>query len=122
MTSEPFVRVVATPHFNRTFKRLRKKYRQIESDLRPLIHQLEQGATPGDQIQRVQFTVYKVRLPNSDSKRGKSGGYRVIYYLKTTNFIFLVDIYPKSERENVSEDELRHLIEAVEAEHSENDE
>lgn len=116
MTNERPVRVVATPHFNRTFKRLRKKYRQIEYDLRPLIHQLEQGDTPGDQIQRVHFTVFKVRLPNSDSKRGKSGGYRVIYYLKTTDFIFLVDIYPKSERTDISTDELRHLIETIEDE------
>lgn len=88
MTNEPSVRVVATPHFNRTFKRLRKKYPHIEADLHPLVHQLERGDTPGDQIQRVQFTVYKVRIPNSDARRGKRGGYRVIYYLQKADFIF----------------------------------
>jgi len=116
MTNEPSVRVVATPHFNRNFKRLRKKYRQIENDLRPLVAQLEHGETPGDQIQRVRFTVYKVRIASSDAQRGKSGGYRVIYYVQTKAFIFLVDIYPKSEREDISADELRRLIEEIEAE------
>lgn len=116
MTSEPPVRVVATPHFNRNFKRLRKKYRRIEVDLKPLVAQLEQGETPGNQIQGVKFTVYKVRIPSSDAQRGKSGGYRVIYYLKTADFIFLVDIYPKSERKDIRTGELRRLVEEVEAE------
>lgn len=53
---------------------------------------------------------------SSDRQRGKSSGYRVIYYLKTTSFIFLVEIYPKSEREDISAQELRLLVEAVEAE------
>jgi len=35
----------------------------------------------------------KVRLRNSDAQRGKSGGYRVIYYLKTKAKIILVTIY-----------------------------
>jgi mRNA-degrading endonuclease RelE of RelBE toxin-antitoxin system len=115
MTNEP-VRVVATPHFSHSFKRLRKKYRRIEHDLRSLLVQLEQGETPGDQVQGVRFTVYKARIANSDAQRGKSGGYRVIYYLKTAKFIFLVEIYPKSEREDIQSDEMRHLIEELEAE------
>ncbi|MCC6801623.1 MAG: type II toxin-antitoxin system RelE/ParE family toxin [Anaerolineae bacterium] len=118
MTNEPSVRVVATPHFNRSFKRLRKKYRRIEGDLKPFIAQLERGETPGDQIQRVKLTVYKARIPSTDAQRGKSGGYRVIYYLKMVDFIFLVDIYPKSERADISTGELHHLIEEVEAEFS----
>ena len=116
MTNEPSVRVVATPHINRNFKRLRKKYRQIEKDLRPLVDQLSQGETPGDQVQGAKFTVYKVRVPNSDAQRGKSGGYRVIYYVQTNTFIFLVDIYAKSEREDISADELKKLVEEIEAE------
>ncbi len=116
MRNERPVAVVATPHFNHHFKRLRKKYRRIENDLKSLIEQLKSGETPGDQIQRVRHTLYKVRVASSDSQRGKSGGYRVIYYLKTTTFLYLVEIYPKSEREDISADELRHLIEEIEAE------
>jgi mRNA-degrading endonuclease RelE of RelBE toxin-antitoxin system len=53
--------------------------------LKTLVNQLEQGETPGDQIQGTGHSVYKVRLPNTDAQRGKSGGYRVIYYLKTSS-------------------------------------
>lgn len=113
MTSSPSVRVVATPHFERQFKRLRKKYPHIQTDLAPLIEQLQQGATPGDQIQGTGFTVYKERLANTDAQRGKSGGYRVIYYLRTKDFVFLVEIYPKSEKEDISALELRQLIQEV---------
>ena len=114
MTNEPSVRVVVTPHFNRSFKRLRKKYRRLGDDLKPLIEQLESGETPGDQIQGVKLTVYKVRLSSSDAQRGKSGGYRVIYYVRTAVSIFLVEIYPKSERTDISADEIRRLIDDLE--------
>ncbi|MBE2269875.1 MAG: type II toxin-antitoxin system RelE/ParE family toxin [Anaerolinea sp.] len=116
MTTKPPVRVVATPHFARTFKRLRKKYRHIETDLKPLVEQLQQGETPGDQIQGTGYTVYKERLPSTDAQRGKSGGYRVIYYMKTQNFIYLIEIYPKSEREDISSAELSALLTEVQTE------
>lgn len=65
--------------FQKAIKRLRKKYPRIRDDVQPLINQLSLGETPGDQIQATGYTVYKVRLSNRDTKRGKSGGYRVIY-------------------------------------------
>ena len=41
---------------------------------------------------------------------GKSGGVRVIYYLRTAKGeILLVDIYPKNEKENLSKAELAKL-------------
>ena len=116
MTNEPSVRVVATPHFNRSFKQLRKKYRRIEADLKPLIARLESGETPGDPVQGVKSAVYKVRLPSSDAQRGKSGGYRVIYYVKTANFLFLVEIYAKSQRADIGMNELRRLVDEIESE------
>ncbi len=120
MTSKPSLTVLPTAHFRRVFKRLRKKYRHANDDLQELVKQLEQGETPGDQIQGVGSTIYKVRVANTDSQRGKSGGYRVIYYLRTMNLIYLVDIYVKSEREDISSDELRRLIQEVESEQQSN--
>lgn len=122
MTNEPAVRVVPTPHFEQQYKRLRKKYRHIGDDLKPLIERLERGETPGDQVQGTRFTVYKARIASTDAQRGKSGGYRVIYYLRTKDFIFLIEIYPKSERVDVSGAELRQIIEEVEAELGSDDE
>jgi mRNA-degrading endonuclease RelE of RelBE toxin-antitoxin system len=68
--------------FKRQLKRLSRKYRRIRSDVQPLIEQLEAGETPGEQIQGTGYTVYKAQLANTDAQRGKSGGYRAIYYLK----------------------------------------
>jgi mRNA-degrading endonuclease RelE of RelBE toxin-antitoxin system len=62
---------------------------------------LKNGETPGDRLQDIEnYIAYKVRLPNRDMQRGKSGGYRVIYYVRTADRIFLMRIYTKSEQEN----------------------
>lgn len=116
MTNESPVRVVPAPHFRRAFKKLRKKYPHIGDDIQPLLEQLEQSETPGDRIQGLNAVIYKVRVPNRDAQRGKSGGYRVIYYLHTETFIFLVEIYSKSEREDISIEELSEIVEALEIE------
>ncbi len=92
MNDQP-VRVIATGVFIRAAKRLRKKYPHLSHDLHPLTEQLQNGETPGDRLQNVEpFIVYKVRVPNTDAQRGKSGGYRVIYYCKRSELVFLVYI------------------------------
>jgi mRNA-degrading endonuclease RelE of RelBE toxin-antitoxin system len=47
----------------------------------------------GDQIPGVGYSVFKVRIKNSNNQKGKSGGYRFIYYLKTDTQILLITIY-----------------------------
>ena len=98
--SEP-IQVKFAPSFQKDIKRLGKKYPKIKTDLSPLIKQLENGETPGDAIQGVGYEVYKVRVRNSDVQRGKSGGYRVIYYVQTEDAVILLIIYTKSEIEDV---------------------
>jgi mRNA-degrading endonuclease RelE of RelBE toxin-antitoxin system len=70
-----------TPEFKRNLRQLAKKYRRIRADIQPVIDTLVQGALPGDQIPGVGVAVYKARIRNSDAQRGKSGGYRIIYYV-----------------------------------------
>jgi mRNA-degrading endonuclease RelE of RelBE toxin-antitoxin system len=70
----PSVEVRFTPEFKRNIRQLAKKYRRIKTDVQPLIDELGQGQTPGDQISGVQYEVFKVRVKNSDSGKGKSGG------------------------------------------------
>jgi mRNA-degrading endonuclease RelE of RelBE toxin-antitoxin system len=96
--------------FKRQLKRLSRKYRRIRSDVEPLITQLEAGETPGDQIQGTGYTVYKVRVKNSDAQRGKSGGYRVIYYLATQDSVLLVTIYSKTEQSDIDDAEVARII------------
>jgi mRNA-degrading endonuclease RelE of RelBE toxin-antitoxin system len=110
MTNKPSVRVVLSPQFLDAIKRLKKKYRRVRSDIQPLLDQLEQGETPGDRIKDVGFTVYKARVRNRDVSRGKSGGYRVIYYLRMSDMIVLLTIYSKAEKIDISGAEIRRII------------
>jgi mRNA-degrading endonuclease RelE of RelBE toxin-antitoxin system len=104
------MRVSITPYCLKVIKTLKKKYPHIVQDLNPLIEQLQNGTTPGDQVTGTGSIVYKVRVRNSDIGKGKSGGYRLIYYLRTQDHILLLQIYTKSERENITAQEVRALI------------
>jgi mRNA-degrading endonuclease RelE of RelBE toxin-antitoxin system len=91
------VQVLFGDEFQRRLKILKKRYRQIRLDLQPLIDQLKAGETPGDQIVGTGYTVFKVRVKNSDNRKGKSGGYRVIYQLSSSVCTILLLIYSKSD-------------------------
>lgn len=55
--------------------------------------------------------VVKVRITNSDTHSGKSNGYRLIYYaVKTDGTIYLLTIYYKKDKENISNKEIQELI------------
>lgn len=75
------VEVRFTSEFKRGLRRLAKRYRGIRHDVEPIIARLAAGETPGDRVQGTLYAVYKVRIANSDARRGTSGGYRVLYYL-----------------------------------------
>jgi mRNA-degrading endonuclease RelE of RelBE toxin-antitoxin system len=112
--------VIVLSYFVRLIKELRKKFPNVSRDVDPLIEELERGETPGDRIQGVSpYIVYKVRRPNRDARRGKSGGYRVIYYVKTSEKVYLLIIYSKAETEDITPDEIIRVIK--DAEIDEND-
>jgi mRNA-degrading endonuclease RelE of RelBE toxin-antitoxin system len=71
---------------------------------------LGQGQTPGDQIPGVQYEVFKVRVRNSDSGKGKSGGYRVIYQRTAAGAIVLITIYSKTEQGDIAPADIRQII------------
>jgi mRNA-degrading endonuclease RelE of RelBE toxin-antitoxin system len=104
------VKVEYSEAFKRQLKWLARRYRHIKQDLEPLINALIAGETPGDQLTGQGYTLYKARVQNSDSLRGKSGGYRVIYYLKTTTYCILVTIYSKSDQGDIEPDRLEQLL------------
>ena len=99
-----------TAEFKRNLRTLAKRYRTIRSDIEPVLNRLQAGEFVGDQIPRVGHALYKVRIRNSDAQRGKSGGYRMIYYLRTRTQIILVTLYSKSEQSDISADEVRRII------------
>jgi mRNA-degrading endonuclease RelE of RelBE toxin-antitoxin system len=101
-------KVLTIPPFDRQLKRLAKKYPSIKSDLAELGKQLTDNPALGKPIGQ---DCYKIRLAISSKGKGKSGGARVIthvYVAKTT--IYMLTIYDKSDKENISDKELNELL------------
>ncbi|MFM9265602.1 type II toxin-antitoxin system RelE/ParE family toxin [Tychonema sp. BBK16] len=110
MPEQPLIQVEAAPTFTKNLRNLAKKYRSIRNDIQPVIEQLEQGELPGDRISGTGYDVFKVRVINNDIQKGKSGGYRLIYYVKTENGIILLTVYTKSVQADIAADELTGII------------
>jgi mRNA-degrading endonuclease RelE of RelBE toxin-antitoxin system len=106
----PPITVDETKKFRKEVKKLLKRYNSARKDIEPLIKQLESGEIPGDRIAENKYPVYKVRVPNSDTRKGKSSGYRVIYYTITPESILLTTIYSKSDMGNISNKEVENII------------
>lgn len=98
-----------TGEFKRNIRQLAKKYRRIKTDLQELLDELVKGHKPGDQIKGVNEEVFKARVRNTDSAKGKSGGYRVIYQYKNEQII-LITIYSKSEQQDIESSEIQQII------------
>jgi mRNA-degrading endonuclease RelE of RelBE toxin-antitoxin system len=104
------IEVEATVKFQKKIKILEKKYRNIKDDVRPIVELLAIGELPGDRIADLNLEVYKVRVKNSNNHKGKSGGYRLIYYVKTIDRVILVTIYTKSEQSDIEKNEIEEII------------
>lgn len=100
-----------TPWFLRQVKRLSRKYPSITADIRALSHSLEEDPLQGTQLRRGCF---KIRMAISSKNKGKSGGSRVITCVRTEHdTLYLLDIYDKSERDSISDEELDALLENI---------
>ena len=100
--------VIPLDSFKSDFKKLAKKYKNIKNDLRKLTSELENNPKAGISLQH---NCYKLRVANTSIPTGKSGGFRTIYYfINKQNTIYLIGIYSKTQKENISENELLALL------------
>jgi mRNA-degrading endonuclease RelE of RelBE toxin-antitoxin system len=109
------IKVAVADQFYRDASKLKKRYPNILKDVRFLRDQLSAGEKPGDRLQGLNYKVYKVRIPNRDAKRGKSGGYRVVYYIETAEQVVIITIYSKSDQSDIPVETLRRFIHEYEA-------
>ena len=101
-------RIVRTEEFSKHLKQLAKKYPSIKKDYDNLLISLSQNPLQGFSLGK---NCYKVRWRISSKQTGKSGGARVITYVKVENkLITLLDVYDKADKESISEKELAALI------------
>jgi hypothetical protein len=100
--------IIPTDNFNREVKRLAKKHRSLKSDLKQLRIDLLKNPTLGTPLGN---GVFKIRLAITSKGKGKSGGARIISFVYVYNEqIFLMAIYDKSERDSISDDEIKFYL------------
>jgi hypothetical protein len=105
-------KVLTIKIFDNQAKRLAKKYPSLKSELSDLIDLLEKEPLTGDSLGKGCF---KIRLKIASKGKGKSGGSRVIthvYILEET--VYLLSIYDKSEKEDLTDEELLDLLKYIE--------
>lgn len=101
-------KVKLTDTFKKEAKRLTKKYPSLKGELNELFNALEEDPTMGTPLGN---DVYKIRLAIASKNKGKSGGARVISYVKVTkNTVLLFSIYNKGEKDSISDKEIQALL------------
>lgn len=103
-------RIRNAPQYLRDLRKLTKKYPAIIQESENLANRLRNDERPGDLIPNMGYEIYKVRLANPSSQRGKRGGFRAIYYVELADSVILVTIYSKSDQEDVSLQKLQSII------------
>lgn len=99
---------LAPPQFSRSLRHLERTFRNIRQDLEAFFSQLEStGPKPNRSIGR---GVFKERCASSDMQKGQRGVFRVLVLRRATDLIPLL-VYAKSEREDVTPEEIRSLEE-----------
>lgn len=66
-----------------------------------------------DLLNEIWNNFFKIRLANSNKNKGKSAGYRIYYYLKINDTVYLLTIYDKSEIESINESILDEFIDEI---------
>ena len=104
-------KIIPTDNFNREVKKLAKKFRSIRNDLVQLRNDLQLKPTLGVHLGN---NVYKIRVSIASKGRGKSGGARVISFVWVSDKkIFLMSVYDKSEKSNISDQEIKELLNQI---------
>jgi len=105
-------KVKTIPYFDRQAKRLTRKFKSFKNELSALIGSLEVEPTQGVALGK---DCYKIRVAIKTKGKGKSGGARVVtHVIAVKNDVYLLTVFDKSEKENISDKELQELLKMIE--------
>jgi len=105
------MRIEVSETFEKELKKLAKKYKKIVKDLIKFKKEIIKNPTLGTPLGN---NCYKIRVANSSIPTGKSGGFRIITLVKIEKEkITLLTIYSKTEKENISDEELKEIIKGI---------
>ena len=99
--------ILYSNEFKKSAKKLTKGYKSFKRDLQLFISSLEDNTKQGVEVAQ---GLYKIRIKNSDNNKGKSAGYRIVTYSIIEDEVFLVDIYSKSEMENIADEAIDLIV------------
>jgi len=105
--------IISLSSFDKELKKLAKKYPSLKQDYADLLDEIDLNPKLGTPIGR---NCYAIRLSIASKGKGKSGGARVITHLIVNvenEILYLLKIYDKGDLDNISETELKHLLEVV---------
>lgn len=95
-------------NFKKEAKRLTKKHPSLKTELTELFTELEENPTTGTPLGN---DIYKIRLAIASKNKGKSGGARVLSFVKVTQTtVLLFSIYSKGEIDNLTDKQIQELI------------
>ena len=95
-------------NFKKEAKKLIKKFPSLKQELAILFTTLERNPTIGTSLGN---NIYKIRLAIASKNKGKSGGARVLSFVKITETtVLLFSIYNKGDIENLTDKEIKRLI------------
>ncbi|EMY24502.1 PF06296 domain protein [Leptospira interrogans serovar Australis str. 200703203] len=101
-------KIEQTPRFENNLKRLIKKYPSLKKEIKDIISHILINPTEGTPIGQ---NCYKIRIPIASKGKGKSGGARIITCVfLIEKVVWLLSIYDKSEKENISDKDLEKII------------
>ncbi len=100
--------VYTTDFFDKELKKLSKKYPSVKNDYKSLVNSLKEEPKQGEPLGK---DCYKIRMAITSKGKGKSGGSRVISYVKIiAESVFLLSIFDKGDKESISDKELDNLL------------
>lgn len=100
--------VKTIPRFEKELKRLLRKYPSLKADFISLVEELEKNAQQGISLGN---NCFKIRLSITSKGKGKSGGARVITFVRVVeSTVYLLTIFDKAEKESVAHQEIKALL------------
>ncbi|MBW6484185.1 MAG: type II toxin-antitoxin system RelE/ParE family toxin [Vicingaceae bacterium] len=103
--------VKTIPKFEKSIKKLVKKYPSLKNEFINLVQNLKEKPEQGTALCN---NCYKIRLSIKSKGKGKSGGARVITnFIITDETVYLLSIYDKSEKDNLTDKELQELLQLL---------
>ena len=101
--------IYTLPLFDKKLKHYKKKNPLLKRDYSKLLDLLEENPNPT--TTPLKDKVYKIRMANSSSNKGKSAGYRVYYFYKDSkDTLLLFYMHSKSDEPNINDVRLDRLI------------